>query len=159
MRLQLHLAPLLLGSLLAWPAQGKKDAPAVKVSEFPFIPWDVQYFDDSDSLLFEDRIARVVYRSEDAGENWKPVEGVPAGQLLELSMHPFENKRAYIIGGDRTHWMTKDRGDTWQEWNTESPATLFREALDYHAADPDKIIFNAMDCTGIFCEEIVSFGE
>lgn len=156
MRLHLPLAPLLLGALLAWPAQGKKDSPGVNITPFEFIPYDVQYFDDSDTLLFEDRIARVVYRSVDAGVTWKPVDGVPAGQLLELSMHKFDNKRAYIIGDDLTHWMTKDRGQTWEEWKTPSLASLFREALEYHAGDADRIIFNAMDCAGIFCEEIVS---
>jgi hypothetical protein len=159
MRLQIATGwrSLLFGTLFCTGTLAKKDAPGVSVTEFKFIPWNVQYFDDSDSMLFEDGIARVVYRSENAGESWKPVDTVPQGELLELSMHPFDNKRAYIIGGDKKHWMTDDRGKTWEEFQTDSPASLFREALTYHAGDPDRIIFNAMDCTGIFCEELVGF--
>ena len=72
-------------------------------------------------------------------------------------MHPFDKKAAFVIGGGTKHWKTKDRGKSWQEWQTESPASLFREALNFHAGDPERMIYNAMDCTGIFCEEIVSF--
>lgn len=71
-------------------------------------------------------------------------------------MHPFDKKTAYVIGGGTTHWKTEDRGESWKEWKSESPASLFREALTFHAGDKDRIIYNAMDCTGIFCEEIVS---
>ena len=123
---------------------------------FDFVPVDVQYFDDSDTLLFEDRIGREVYRSEDAGESWKPVADVPQGKLLELVMHPYDNKRAYIITEERTQWMTSDRGKSWEEFYTDSQASVFRKALTFHAGDPNRIIFNGMDCTGIFCEEVVS---
>lgn len=72
-------------------------------------------------------------------------------------MHPFDKERAYVITNTKTHYKTKDRGATWQEWIAEAPATIFREVLSFHAGDPDRIIFNAMDCTGIFCEELVGY--
>jgi len=158
MRLQTALGwqSLLLSSLLYTGSVAKKDEPSIKTTEFDFIPWGLQYFDDSDTVLFEDRPNRQVYRSEDAGESWKPVSSAAKGNLLELQMHPFDNKRAYIITEDKTHWKTDDRGKTWEEFKSDSYASIFREALSFHAGDPDRIIFNAMDCTGIFCEEIVS---
>lgn len=157
MKLQLGATwrSLLLSSLLCTRTLAKKDAPGVAVSAFKFVPWDVKYFDDSDTMLFEDRVARVVYRSEDAGASWKPVDSVPAGELMEILMHPFDSKRSYVMGGGKKHWMTRDRGKTWEVFQTDSQASLFREALTFHAGDPDRIIFNAMDCTGIFCEELV----
>jgi len=148
---------LLLSSLFYTSSAAKKDEPSITTTEFKFIPWGLEYFDDSDTVLFEDRTGRQVYRSEDAGESWKPVSSVPQGNLLELQMHPYDNKRAYIITEDKTHWKTKDRGKTWEEFKTDSFASIFRTALTFHAGDPDRIIFNAMDCTGIFCEETVSF--
>ncbi|KAG9240971.1 hypothetical protein BJ878DRAFT_429139 [Calycina marina] len=74
--------------------------------------------------------------------------------MLEVVMHPYDNKRAFVITEDKTHWKTSDRGKSWQEWKTDSLASIFREALTFHAGDADRMIFNAMDCTGIFCEEI-----
>lgn len=159
MRLQIGPArwrSLLFSTLLCTGALAKKDKPAVVTTTFDFVPVDVQYFDDSDTLLFEDRIGREVYRSEDAGESWKPVADVPQGKLLELVMHPYDNKRAYIITEERTQWMTSDRGKSWEEFYTDSQASVFRKALTFHAGDPNRIIFNGMDCTGIFCEEVVS---
>ena len=147
---------LLLGTLLCASAWAKKDKPALQSSKFSFIPYNLQYFDDSDVLMFEDGLDHVVYRSENAGETWEKVKQVPEGKLLEISMHPYDNKRAYIITTERSHWMTKDRGKNWEEFYTDSQASIFRMALTYHATDPDRIMFNGMDCTGIFCEELVS---
>ncbi|KAF4628287.1 hypothetical protein G7Y89_g9863 [Cudoniella acicularis] len=135
----------------------KKDAPGVKTNSFSFIPYNVNYFEDSDVILFENGIEHNVQRSDDAGETWHPVKDVPEGKMLELVMHPFDNKRAYIITNGRSHWKTSDRGQSWQEFKTDAMASIFREALAFHATDPDRIIFNAMDCTGIFCEELTLY--
>jgi len=125
-------------------------------TEFKFTPYNLQYFDDSDVVMMEDRERRRPYISEDAGESWKPVEEAPEGYLVEVQMHPFDNKRAYIFMHDKEHWKTKDRGKTWQKFSSDRMASAFRNALTFHAGDPDRIIFNAMECTGMFCEEIVS---
>lgn len=77
--------------------------------------------------------------------------------MLEIVMHQFDKKRAYIITNENKHYITKDRGESWQEFEAASQASIFRAPLTFHAGDPDRIIFNAMDCAGIFCEELVSF--
>ncbi|KAG0647921.1 Carboxypeptidase Y receptor [Hyphodiscus hymeniophilus] len=148
---------LVSGLLCASSAAAKKDKPSVSTTSFPFWPNGVSYFDDSDVLLFEDVNDRVVFRSTDAGVTWDKVSKVPAGKAMELIMHAYDNKRAYIITPDSSHWMTNDRGDTWEEFYTDSQASAFREALTFHAKDPDRIIFNGMDCTGIFCQELTMY--
>jgi photosystem II stability/assembly factor-like uncharacterized protein len=145
--------------LLTGACWAKKDKPSIKPTKFEFIPVNVNYFDDSDVLLFEDPLSQNVYRSENAGEDWALVKGVPQGKLLELAMHPFDNQRAYIITNEKTHYKTDDRGKTWEEFTADIQASIFREALTFHGGDPDRIIFNAMDCTGIFCEELVSLPD
>lgn len=130
----------------------------MKSKEFDFVPYNVNYFEDSDVILFENPISHNVYRSDDAGVSWGIVDGVPEGELMELTMHEFDRQKAYIISNGNTHWMTDDRGKTWKEFHTKAPASIFRQALTFHANDPDRIIFNAMDCTGIFCEELVRIG-
>ena len=160
--MRLHTAvgwrSLLLSTLLCTPSPSlaKKDAPGVVNTEFKFIPWGLQYFDDSDVIMFEDRVGRQVYRTDNAGEKWEPVTAIPQGKLLELQMHPFDNKRAYVITEEKTHYKTSDRGKTWQEFHADSVASIFRVALTFHAGDPDRIIFNGLDCTGVFCTEMVS---
>jgi hypothetical protein len=158
--MRLHTATgwrnLLLSTLLCTSVLAKKDKPSVSTTSFPFIPENIQYFDDSDVILFQDFIGRVVYRSDDAGQSWAQLTVLPEGSTLDVMMHPFDNKRAYIITDERSHWMTKNRGETWEEFYTDNAASLFRPALTFHAKDPQKIIFNGMDCSGIFCEELVS---
>ncbi|RAL59126.1 hypothetical protein DID88_006773 [Monilinia fructigena] len=96
---------LLIPALLCTGAWGKKDAPGVHYAKVEHLPHNLQYFDDSDVLLYEDRKDAVVWRSADAGE---------------------------IVEKDQP-------------------------AMGYHAKDPDRIIFHAMDCTGIFCEELTMY--
>ncbi|KAB8292110.1 hypothetical protein EYC80_007855 [Monilinia laxa] len=148
---------LLISTLLCTGAWGKKDAPGVHYAKVEHLPHNLQYFDDSDVLLYEDRKDAVVWRSADAGESWKKISEVPAGKMLEISMHPYDSKRAYIITSGKSHWATKDRGEHWEEFHTDSQASIFRPAMGYHAKDPDRIIFHAMDCTGIFCEELTMY--
>ncbi|TVY42152.1 Vacuolar protein sorting/targeting protein [Lachnellula occidentalis] len=155
--MRLQWRNLLLSSALLSKAWAKKDAPKVDSKKFDFIPFNLNYFEDSDVILFESELDRDVYRSEDAGVTWDVVDGVPKGKLLELSMHPDDHQRAYIITTETTHYRTSDRGKTWEEFSTDAQATIFREALTYHAGDPDRIIFNGMDCTGIFCEELTLY--
>jgi hypothetical protein len=147
---------LVAGLLCASSAAAKTDKPSVHLSNFPFWPSNVRYFDDSDVLLFEDHNDRVVYRSTDAGVSWNVVSDVPAGKLWKIRMHQYDNKRAFIITDEKNHWMTKDRGETWEAFYTDSQASMFRDdPLAFHASDPDRIIFNGMDCTGLLCEELV----
>jgi photosystem II stability/assembly factor-like uncharacterized protein len=147
---------LLLSTLLCAGALAKKDKPSVKSKKFDFIPQRVQYFDDSDVILIEDGMDHVVYRSDNAGEDWEKVTAAPEGKVRGVTMHPFDPKRAYIITTEKTHWRTKDRGEHWEEFATDAVASIFQDPLSFHAGDPDRIIFNGMDCTGIFCEEVVS---
>jgi hypothetical protein len=153
--MRLQWRNLLLSSVLFRGSWAKKDAPKIDIADFKFIPFNLNYFDDSDVLLFEAELDRNVYRSEDAGVTWDLVDGVPQGKLLELTMHPYDHDRAYIITTETTHYRTSDKGKSWQEFSSDAQATIFREALTFHAGDPDRIIFNGMDCTGIFCEEMV----
>ncbi|EKD16258.1 uncharacterized protein L3040_009508 [Drepanopeziza brunnea f. sp. 'multigermtubi'] len=146
---------LLLPTLLigAW---AKNDKPDVKSNKFDFIPYNVNYFDDSDVVLMEDPLSNDVYRSQDTGVTWEKIDG-PSGKVLEVSMHPYDKKRAFILTTEKIHYKTNDQGKTWEKFEAKMLASIFREPLTYHAGDPDRIIFNAMDCTGIFCDEVTMY--
>ena len=158
MRLNASTAWSLLAStlLLTSGAWAKKDKPAIKSNEFDFVPIDVSYFEDSDVILFADYLKGDVYRSANAGESWDRVDGPPHGSMVEMLLHPFDHKRAYYISAELSHWFTEDRGETWQEFKTGAPPSVYRSALTFHAEDVERIIFNAGDCTVGLCEDIVS---
>jgi hypothetical protein len=144
--------------LLCTSAWAKKDKPSIKSKQFDFLPRNVNYFEDSDVLLFEDDVHSDVYRSTDAGATWDKLEE-GKGKMLEILMHPFDKMRAYILTVEKTHYKTTDQGKTWEKFEVDAQATLFGPALSFHAADPDRVIFNAMDCTGIFCSELVRLAD
>lgn len=155
--MRLQWRNLLLSSTLLGAAWAKKDGPTVKQTPFDFVPYNVNYFEDSDVVLFINAVELNAYRSDDAGATWAVVDDVPKGALMELIMHPFDSKRAYVITNEKNHWLTQDRGKSWEKFSVDSVASIFQsQALTFHAGDPNRIIFNGMDCTGIFCDELVS---
>lgn len=150
------MLPVLLLSCSFSTTFGRNEKPRLQITKFDFMPYNVNYFDESDILLFVDPLTNDLYRSSDAGESWSIPKDIPRGTAISLIMHPWEPMRAYIITEDRIHWMTFDRGESWRRFEVERFPSLYREALTFHAGDPDRIIWNGMDCSGIFCDEVVS---
>lgn len=130
--------------------------PKVSTTEFANAPYDLHYFDDSDILLMQDYVEDAIFRSDDAGANWSKVKDIPEGEALSLIMHPYDNKRAYVLSEDDMHWRTMDRGASWERFSTRfSPNKNLQEILKFHAGNPDKILMNALDCVvGIFCSQV-----
>lgn len=114
------------------------------------------YFEDSDVILIHDREAGAVLRSDDAGATWNPVEDIEKGAAWDLWQHPHDHQVAYILGGDKKHWVTEDRGKSWTMFETEAPPSLFRQPpLSWHAGSSKKVLFHGQICRGIFsCQEV-----
>jgi photosystem II stability/assembly factor-like uncharacterized protein len=147
---------LFAATLLATSTSAKKDSPGITSTKFKHALQNVEYFDDSNVVLFQDWVENAVYRTDDAGESWNKVTGIPAHEAWSMYIHPFDNKRAYVLTQESTHWKTHDRGETWQKFFTDAPPSAWKpQPLSFHASDPDKIIFNGQDCMGIFCDELV----
>lgn len=138
---------------------GKKKNPQIDVTPFNSIPTNLFYFDDSDVVLVGDPEARTTYRSTDAGVSWKPLAGVESGQVLEVLRHPYNNKIALVIGLENDHWITKDRGESWKKFSCEGLASLQLRAINFHAEDPDRMLFLSADrpCFGFDCNERVYY--
>ena len=151
-------AALLASALFASPSLAKKDGPEFRVHQFPEYPENLNYFENSDVLIFQHFVTQDVYRSPDAGATWERVEAVPEGKAYMLVMHEYDSERAYILTQGIQHYRTHDRGKTWEMFQTDSEVSMFRgEVLQFHASIPDRIIFNGMDCQGIFCEEVAMY--
>ena len=113
-------------------------------------------------ILSFDDVENVVWRSEDDGATWEKVKGVPEKKAMEIHEHPFDRKRAYILGSGKTHWKTDDRGKTWQEWEVEALKSFMQPPFSFHAEKHDYVLFNGRKCDSgsdrwdSDCEETVS---
>src|SRR5690349_18063307 len=92
----LQTTALLAAALLTTPISAK-DAPTFSVKEFENAPRNLNYFDDSDVILFQDISENNIYRSADGGATWKRIDGVPEGKAFSLFMHEYDSKRAYAL--------------------------------------------------------------
>ncbi|EFX03545.1 vacuolar protein sorting [Grosmannia clavigera kw1407] len=139
----------------AWAA---KDDPEIHVSSFSYTPDSLNYFEDSDVILFHDYVDGVIFRSVDAGSKWDKVAAIPAQEASRLIMHDFDPTRAYVMTEGVVHYRTDDRGKTWQTFFTDAEPSLFQsDLLVFHAHDPNRIIFNGMDCIAGSCIEVAMY--
>lgn len=65
-------------------------SPQVSVSRFTNLPTKLVYIDDTSVVLYHDSAKGDVYRSEDEGKSWKPVDGPPKGKAYLLVEHPYD---------------------------------------------------------------------
>ncbi|KAK3362966.1 hypothetical protein B0T25DRAFT_468582 [Lasiosphaeria hispida] len=154
----LQAAALLASALWATPLVAKKDRPSFDVKAFDNQPKNLNFFRDSEVVLFQDISDNNVYRSPDVGSTWARVDAVPEGKAWLLFMHDFDDSCAYILTQGNEHFRTSNRGKSWQKFKSEAEMSMFRgDILQFHAGDPDRIIFNGMVCQGIFCQEVAMY--
>ncbi|KAF2152981.1 Oligoxyloglucan reducing end-specific cellobiohydrolase [Myriangium duriaei CBS 260.36] len=142
---------LLLLALVATCA-AKKDQPDVSESTFDSPLYNLFYFEDSDVVIAVDSAPQIVYRSTDGGANWKKITDIK-GANLHIRPHPYNNKVAVAMSTEKEHWITKDQGDTWSQFETKFQPMSGQEPVVFHATNPDKLIFLTQgcddgDCTG-----------
>jgi hypothetical protein len=85
-----------------------------------------------------------VRRSDDEGKTWNVVDGLD--DVIRLVSHPHSNNLAFAIGADTTHWVTYNRGATWQSFTTPRAASLIGEVLSFHAEQEGWILFQGKAC-------------
>lgn len=155
------LATNLLLSSISGVAFAKKDGPTITSKEFDQPLEGLFYFDDSDVILGRDSDKGDVWRSPDAGETWKKVDGEgQAGKAWDLWPHPWDKHRAYILSASKEHWITTDRGETWRKFKSDSNPDIFRATpLNFHGRDPKKVIWNGETCAGFLCEQAAYYTD
>ncbi|KAI9657766.1 MAG: vacuolar protein sorting/targeting protein PEP1 [Bathelium mastoideum] len=141
--------------LLLSPALAKDDdeaGPEITKITFDGPLVNIRYFDDSDIITATDAENSVVHRSTDAGKSWRPVKDIVKGEALEVVHHPFNNQVAVCFGNQRTHWITKDQGETWNSFKTDGDPSFRAPPISFHAGDANKIILNLLKCDDFECE-------
>ena len=115
------IGSLLLGLLSTQATAKDIKGPSVEYTAFDKPPLDHFYFEDSDVIILTIKNSGKgnTYRSEDAGVHWKPLKGVEKDNVWEVQRHPYIQGVAVVIGMKKTHWITKDSGETWHEFKME----------------------------------------
>ncbi|ORY35539.1 hypothetical protein BCR39DRAFT_567933 [Naematelia encephala] len=134
---------LVLG-LFFVPAGVLADDPEVTITRLDNLPNRLFYFDDTPVILIHDPVTLTVLRSADEGKTWNPISGVDSA--VRLIPHPHNNEMAFIIGRRTTHWVSYNRGDSWQSFETSREASLAGNTLSFHAEKPEWILFQGVAC-------------
>ncbi|KAM0751951.1 putative signal sequence binding protein [Meredithblackwellia eburnea MCA 4105] len=130
-------------------AAGSDPKPELHHTLFNNLPSKIFYFDDTSVVLYHDAISKNVWRSVDEGKVWNilsKTSDVPDGVATMLIEHPFDNKIAFILGDDTTHYRTMDRGASWAPFKTELPPSISANTLSFHSRQWEWILFTGQNC-------------
>ncbi|KAG8984319.1 vacuolar protein sorting/targeting protein PEP1, partial [Tulasnella sp. 427] len=122
--------------------------PEVQVTHFKNQPARIFYFDDTTVVLYHDASALTIFRSDNEGKDWKEIETL-RGKAMMLIPHPHDNRYAFVLTRDRTHYRTTNRGESWQSFTMPASPALVGAPLSFHA-DKDKwghILYQGTDCS------------
>jgi hypothetical protein len=106
--------------------------------------WSFVIVADLKVVLMQDPVTLKVLRSPDEGKTWSPVSGPE--EAIRLIPHPHSTDMAFIIGKSTTHWVTYNRGDSWQSFTTPREASLSGDTLNFHAEKDGWILFQGLAC-------------
>jgi len=105
-----------------------------------------EYFSNSQTILIQ-LADDTVWQSSNDGYSW--AQPVKDKKFLAVSLHPYDDRRAYLIGNDRQIHYTTDTGASWSTFKTPmDPNTLNIPLLDFHPTRPDWLIYTgSAGCT------------
>lgn len=144
----------LLWALVVQPAAAKKkeNKPTITANEFENEPVGLFYFEDTDTILFQDFKNEELYRSFDGGEEFEAIKDM-SGQVITIWPHPFDKNKAYVLGKSGQHWITTDQGKTFVSFEIGALPSFRHFPLSFHGWDSSKVIFHGDLCLGFLCVE------
>ncbi|PGH11799.1 hypothetical protein AJ80_06957 [Polytolypa hystricis UAMH7299] len=158
-RLLLAAAATLLAASIP-STTAKSSEPKISSSKFDNEPSSLFYFEDTDTVLFQDAREGNIHISTNAGDSWDRVKGPDGaikGQAWALWPHPHDKKRAYVLGKKKKHWVTEDAAESWREFEADIELSSLRSPLVFHGKDSDKVVLQGQQCDGILCESKIYY--
>ena len=146
----------LLWALVLQPTAAKENKPKITPTKVEHEPVGLFYFEDTDTIIFQDISTETLYRSFDGGEEFEMVEGEGGdmkNQVITIWPHPFDKKKAYVLGRNGRHWITTDQGKTFDAFEIDALPSLRHFPLSFHGWDSGKVIFHGDMCLGLYCIE------
>ncbi|OJD19790.1 hypothetical protein AJ78_00290 [Emergomyces pasteurianus Ep9510] len=148
---------LLAASLLlatTFTSANKADRPKITASKFEHEPVNLFYFDDSDTVMFQDGKNGDVYISRDAGAKWEIVDvAAMKGQAWSLLSHPRDRTKAYVLSKGGRHWVTDDQAKSWREFSVDVELSRYQFPLSFHGKDSNRVIISGHKCSEGACRE------
>lgn len=142
-------------TLIVQPTVEAKDSkPTIIENKFESEPIGLFYFEDTDTVLFQDVITGNLHRSFDGGEKFEVVagkDGEMKSQILAMRPHFFDKNKAYFLGKDGRHWITTDQGKSFRSFEIEAFPTWSTDPLKFHGWDSRKVMFTGKSCFAFHC--------
>lgn len=134
--------------------EAKDNKPKIKENKLDSEPVGLFYFEDTDTVLFQDMMTGTLHRSFDGGQKFDIVggkDGDMSEETLHIRPHDFDKTKAYFLGKDGRHWITTDQGKSFRSFEIEALPSFFTNPLRFHGWDSRKVIFIGELCAAFHC--------
>lgn len=111
------------------------------------------YFDDSLHVVaLDDRSLSISY---DDGAHWEDVNAMKDTTIFDVVRDPLTKDRVFAVGVGSVHFVSQDKGKTWQKFTTLDPKgnptkDVSRFSVVANAADPNLLLFKLQSCSDWF---------
>ncbi|GEQ66727.1 hypothetical protein JCM33374_g390 [Metschnikowia sp. JCM 33374] len=124
--------------------------PDVKMTSWDKPAEQISYFEGSSNVLvlFDDSGAV----STDNGETWKVIDQFKGHIPVLMEMDPNFPERAFVFSEDSVHFVTNDRGNTWQKFEVSAgkgkPVSTWDIVyVNFNSAQKDYVILTMKHCS------------
>lgn len=125
--------------LVALMALAQAFSPEVTFTKQNEMSNDLLYFDDAPVVL--NLNDEVLYRSDDSGKTWSQT----LEEIRRIFVDPLKKERAFAFTQGNTHYVTNDRGATWNKVKVPINAD-FVFTVNVNSKNTDQVIVPFYDC-------------
>lgn len=118
-------------------------------TKFNSLPSTLFYFVDSSVILTFNQHDGIVWRSEDDGKHWNKIDDFKE-MVIDIMPHPFDNEKAAVFSSGKTHWVTSNRGKSWEIFQAPLPVSFQQSRMTFNAKNTKYVLY-----MGIHCEELL----
>lgn len=112
---------------------------------------NIVYFDDSPVVLNLNNDQ--LHRSENDGKEWKKV----LDNIVNVQIDIVKKERAFAFTAGTTHYITNDRGKTWDEFKVGKRADSIYQLVNVNYKNPDHILIEFTECSEESCENEIYY--
>jgi hypothetical protein len=113
--------------------------PEISYTTHPRLSQNILYFDDAPVVLNLNDMT--LFRSEDSGKNWER----SLNDIDTIFIDPIKKERAFAFTVGGKHYVTNDRGKTWNEFSVPMASDMAFD-LNVNSKDTDQVLLSFLEC-------------
>ncbi|KAL5529893.1 VPS10_3 [Sanghuangporus sanghuang] len=109
------------------------------------VPVELHFFPNSTTALLASASDGTIYVTHDEGRTWQEAD-LPPDEHRDVTMHPYDNRFAFLTTLDGNIYRTSNQVMTWQPVEPPAPPSSYRNHFTFHSKEPGVVLFDGKRC-------------